>query len=157
MCLTPDFTRTERMKKWRDKNPNAFVLRYKVLRANLRILKTYTENYTIPDREVEVVGLCSPYLYQYNWKVGFNIAKGTSTGWKILAGAIHTGSNKRQIIKRMCSLSNTNRVVVQVKCYLKDFIASDTENYEAWKQVYITKKEYDRAIKLAKKQIKEPV
>ncbi len=139
MCLTPDFTRTERMKKRRDKNPNAFCFRYKVLELDI-------ENWNI-------VGLQSPYVKKYKWKVGFNLAQGTSSGYRILAGSIHTGSNKREI-KSRCLHTYPTRVLVQVKCYLKDFIASDTENYEAWKQVYLTKKEYNRAIKLAKKQIK---
>lgn len=97
----------------------------------------------------------APIRSNYKYKPGLNIAKGRVAKThikehRIESGAIHVF---RKLDDAMKMASETyNEVVIPVICYKKDFIACDNvyRSDFAFKQVYITKEIYKKALKAEK-------
>lgn len=129
MCLYVAKEQTEKIKK---KKKKGFVLRRKILTIKRGTLR-------------------SAIFSRFRWAPGWNVAIGTPRkNRSIYGGAIHVYKSTKRLI-----FLDRHEVIVTVKCYLKDFIATDGWNEEGYSKVYLTKKDYNKAMSDLQK-LKEP-
>ena len=90
----------------------------------------------------------SPY-YGMKYCSGFTVAKGEPTIFAnlIYEGAIHVITSKKAAREKSRNLYFSTVVIVPVTCFKKDFIAEGTKGEACFKQVFISKSDYVKALK----------